>query len=361
MAYVIRKRATGTWCLQYETYPEGKRTARTIPKSDYPKLGLKVDVTIEQAKSIVTSLNKRERKERWDLKRLKIEDRLKDEARREMGNVPPELVEEFEKELNDFPNHRAVLSNWRAARRLIIGLNIPAEEWKRRVQAIYNYFQDKHLSDAYAKKIIIVMNLWGDFLASRTKIVYIPIKAPSGHARGRIRRAYELTRRRDKASDGLTMELLGLIKSDINRLHWNYLFVSLWFGLRPQEMANLKKSDLTFFSKEAGVDLLNVKQTKLSNLPDEDQWKAIPILYPEQRVAAEIIKKGELKRPLPKTIRFHTQGNHHLYAGRKGFSYLMWDKGHDIVAVSSWLGHKSIDRTYRDYMKWKKLKLRKAG
>jgi len=41
-----------------------------------------------------------------------------------------------------------------------------------------------------------------------------------------------------------------------------------------------------------------------------------------------------------------------------GKSNAVWGRGHDVVEVSSWLGHKSIDRTYRDYMRWTKLKLR---
>ena len=104
--------------------------------------------------------------------------------------------------------------------------------------------------------------------------------------------------------------------------------------------------------------MLCVQQTKLINLPEEEQWKSIPILYPEQRIAVEFIRAGNLEKPLPKTLKRYTLGNHHLYAGRKGFGPLMWGRGHDVVEVSSWLGHKSIDRTYRDYMKWRKVKLR---
>jgi hypothetical protein len=131
--------------------------------------------------------------------------------------------------------------------------------------------------------------------------------------------------------------------------------------LRPQEVRNLNRGpEFSYFdhNNEENVDVLNVLQTKLVNLSEEDQWKGIPILHPEQREAAMMVQKGIFEEPLPKTIKRYTLGNHHLYAGRKGFGPLMWGLGHDVVEVSSWLGHKSIDRTYRDYMKWKRLKIR---
>lgn len=147
----------------------------------------------------------------------------------------------------------------------------------------------------------------------------------------------------------------------VERGKWITLNRALQLGLRPQEMRNVTRGDeYTFFDSDAetGLEVLNVLQTKLVNLSEEDQWKRIPVLYPEQRIAADNIKNESLEEPLPKTIKRYTHGNHHLYAGRKGFGPLMWGLGHDVVEVSSWLGHKSIDRTFRDYMKWQRLKLR---
>ncbi len=363
MGYTVRTKR-GRWYVQLETYPEKtKRVARTIKGQALANLGIRPDMPLEHVKLVLKDLNRKDRTQRWDAKRLKIEGRLEDQKRAFVQRLPAHLVKEFEEELSSFPDTRHVFVIWRATMRMLLALDIPLKELRRRRQAVYNYFETKKLSSAYAKKIIPMLNRWGEFFADKTGEPFSLVPLPTGHAKGRIRKAYEANRRQDKASDGLTSEILAAIKNDLPREQHNWLFVSLWFGLRPQEMRNLGNPSLTYFSHDPdkNVELLNVKQTKLSNLPEDSQWKGIPILYPEQRLAAEMIRKQATATPLPKTIQRYTKGNHKLYAGRKGFGPLMWDKGHDIVEVSSWLGHKSIDRTYMDYMRWQKLKLRRIA
>jgi hypothetical protein len=362
MGYIVRK-LKSTWCVQLECYPEGRRRAKTVKGPDLARLGIRPDMSLEHVKLVLKGLNEREKEMRWDVKRQAISKRMEDETRTRVLYLPEHLLEEFQGELRSLPDSKKLASNWRAAIRLIEHVKVPPHDWKRLKQTLYNYFEEKRFSDAYAKKIIRLLNLYGEFFSVKTQTPFAIVPYPKGHAKGRIRRTYEASRRQDKASDGLTVALLEQLKGSLSREQHNWMYVSLWFGLRPQEMRGLGNPALTYFSidTEKGVELLNIKQTKLSNLPEDSQWKGIPILYPEQRLAAEMIRKQATATPLPKTIQRYTKGNHKLYAGRKGFGPLMWDKGHDIVEVSSWLGHKSIDRTYSDYMKWQKLKLRRIA
>jgi hypothetical protein len=42
-------------------------------------------------------------------------------------------------------------------------------------------------------------------------------------------------------------------------------------------------------------------------------------------------------------------GNSALYGGRKGFTDLMLSKGNTIENISIWMGHSTLDRTWRSY------------
>ncbi len=360
MGYFIRKRKNG-WSLIKTYYENGKCFGPCVPVSEYPQHFFSTMMTSEEARIQAKRINRELHNSQWIKKRAAIQERTHKEVHENVPFLPNALCNDFDKELQALHDPKRLQSIWRAARKLIRAVNLPPEDWKRRSQVIYNYFEEKRLSPDYAKKIIRVMNIWGEFYSSKTKIEYQRLVCPTGFAAGRILRAYRLHLKRDKASEGLTPDLLDQISGSLppNEYHW--LYISLWFGLRPQEIRNLGKGkDYTYFDtdKISGIDILNILQTKLLNLPEEEQWKSIPIIYPEQKTAARFITSNNFEEPRSRTIKRCTSGNHHLYAGRKGFGPLMWELGHDVVEVSSWLGHKSIDRTYRDYMKWKRLKLR---
>jgi len=60
------------------------------------------------------------------------------------------------------------------------------------------------------------------------------------------------------------------------------------------------------------------------------------------------------KRPLMKTIRSHFGDDIDLYGGRKGFSDLMLSKHQTLENISVWMGHSTLDRTWRSYKSRKK-------
>ena len=82
-------------------------------------------------------------------------------------------------------------------------------------------------------------------------------------------------------------------KSDIDQKAWNWLFLSLWFGLRPSEIENLKWKIEEFQGKK----VLAVFQHKLVRLPAEQRWKFIPILFPEQEKGIGMIQQKDFKSP----------------------------------------------------------------
>lgn len=50
-----------------------------------------------------------------------------------------------------------------------------------------------------------------------------------------------------------------------------------------------------------------------------------------------------------KTMHFHFGPGVDLYGGRKDFTDLMIAKGHTLENISIWMGHSSLDRTWRSY------------
>jgi integrase len=161
---------------------------------------------------------------------------------------------------------------------------------------------------------------------------------------------YQKENSRSYRSQPLTSVLLDKAKDKIQSKQFNWLFLSIWFGLRPQEIDNLKNKDFwRVESASSKKKVLWVFQTKIISLPPEDRWKPIPIIYHQQKFALKIIESGNFERPVVKTVRKHISQNIGLYGGRKGFVDLMLEKGHSLESISQWMGHSTIGRTWRSY------------
>ncbi len=98
-----------------------------------------------------------------------------------------------------------------------------------------------------------------------------------------------------------------------------------------------------------GRKILWVFQTKIVALPPEDRWKPIPILFDEQYFALKIITDQNFKRPIVRAIHQYIGKGHDLYGGRKGFVDLMLSRNQSLENISIWMGHSTLDRTWRSY------------
>lgn len=143
---------------------------------------------------------------------------------------------------------------------------------------------------------------------------------------------------------------IGQIKNE----QFNWLYLSVWLGLPPQEVDNLKNKDLWRVEETSSSKILWVFQTKIVSLSYEDRWKPIPILFEEQEFAVRIIKAQKFQRPLVKTIHHYFGEGIDLYGGRKGFVDLMLSKCHALENISVWMGHSTLERTWRSYKQRKK-------
>jgi integrase len=214
--------------------------------------------------------------------------------------------------------------------------------------------------------LLRIINAWGSFVSKRLGSFYEQVPAPKAAALTLIRDQYQKSKfNREGGSSALTPEVLKGLRDKIAPEQFDWLSLSVYFGLRPIEVELLKspKHFKIEFDKHE-VPVLHVNQTKLRHSSGQT-WKAIPCVLKEQVDLLMVIQAGQFNRPLAKTIQSYTKDERlTLYGGRKGFADLMLDNGQDLQDISLWLGHAKVDRTWRNYMNkqrvsWKPVK-RKA-
>ena len=129
-----------------------------------------------------------------------------------------------------------------------------------------------------------------------------------------------------------------------------WIYLSVWLGLRPKEVDQLLREAMSRIETlPCGTQAVWVYQTKLTSIPHDRRWKPIPLIFKEQKCIARLITKREFERPLGKTIKRYFGERTTLYGGRKGFTDLMLGRGQRLEDISQWLGHRSIERTWRNY------------
>jgi hypothetical protein len=356
MAYFVvqTKKKSGTSVrILFDFWVDKKRRFKTLTKDEWRELGFKEGAPVEILKAQAAKLNEEQHRLRWDRKRAAVQDRLKQEDRENVLFLPEALEQKFLKnEIDERPKHlqKKYRILWRRARRIIKAVGLDYLDWKRKARVIYQHLAEQHLSPDYCKKMLAMLNLWGEFVAHETGKVYAPIPTPKGHDKEQITDAYFDHLENSKESVPLTPEDLNTLKPELPEPQWNWLYVSVWLGLRPKEIDSLSKRDLAWRVEEhEGTKVFVVYQSKLTAVPREQRWKYIPVLFPEQEIALQSVKRGSLSRPLPKTLKRYLKKRVHLYGGRKGFQDLMMARGRTFVEVQAWLGHSSIERTWRSY------------
>lgn len=357
MAYEIkrypkRKDGTQTWYVKWVKETTEGREWRHVTRKEWGDLGLKEEMTYDQAKEVTKRLNLKDEVLRQEQRRNAIEGRLKQEQTTNILYLPSHYIDAFEKELSDKKNSKGLLSHWRAAKRLIVKWSTEPKEWARRSDVLY--LKMRGISPSYCEKIIRILNDYLEFLSDKTDKFHRLIPYPSGDKKQDLVDGFEESNKPTKESKPLTPEILAQVKQKAqNVVHYNYMHASLWLGLRPVELdkwnESPRKKDTEFAWKLEADNVLVVYQWKLRGIPYDQRWKRIPLLFPDQLTAFDNLKNNQCKKPTVKTIQNWIGEGYNRYAGRKGFEGLMRSLGRKFFEVQAWLGHLSIDRTWRDY------------
>lgn len=270
-------------------------------------------MSLLEARSRVKQLNCQLRLRRQEEQLQAIASARKTEQLRYDSVLPSEMVAEFEARFvrdRDSQTEQGLRATtrahvrWRAAQRMIVAVGVDPSEWFFYTFQIYDFFHSQKWSVKYASAVLKMANLWGFYYARKLARPFLPVSAPRGYERQRIMAAnYEKGASVHRASKPIGPADLDAARAKINLSNYNWIFLSIWFGLRPKEIDSLK--DRSMWRMEVvgtGRKILWVFQTKIIALPPEDRWKPIPILFDEQEEALEILQSGRFKRPLLKTI-----------------------------------------------------------
>lgn len=331
-----------------------------VPKVRWLSLGFADSMNIAEAKSRGRQLNVQNQLKRQEEQLLKIADQQNQFQLRHDSVLPSEFVVEFERifiRKKDSQTEQGLRKNtrgytvWRASQRMIIAIGIEPSHWIYHSRQIYEYMISQKMSVRYAYSVLSLANLWGYFICHKMARPFLPVKPPRGFDRARLIEANcEKVSGVTRASKSISPNDVEKTKFHINQPNFNWLFISVWFGLRPKEIDGLHDPELWKVEiLPAGRKILWVFQTKIIALPREDRWKPIPIIFEEQKFALRIIESGNFKRPLIKTMAKYFEKGTTAYAGRKGFSDLMLSKEQSFENISVWMGHSTLQRTWKSY------------
>ena len=368
MGYYIKKltekRSSPHWKVQLISYKKihcansmAKKPKKEwdIPKFQWGDLGFNQHMTIEQARTRASQLNAIEKSKSFE-ERQQIYLRSRQQFERECRAVFPELFKsQFENQYIFGPGRSAsqkdTSAHWNATQRLLLRLSLDPSDWFDHSPEFYSYFLEKKYSMSYICKILRITNLWGFFITRRLGKPFMPIPRPRGRQRRQLEEAYFQKRNRYRMeSDPILPIDLKRVSGKLNVMDFNWLYLSVWLGLRPKEVDQLLNSDMVKYEiLSDGTAVIWIFQTKLTSIPPDRRWKPIPLLFQEQKVIPEMISERDFKRPLVQTVKRHFGKGTTLYGGRKGFTDLMLSKGQRLEDISQWLGHRSIERTWRNY------------
>lgn len=360
-SYLVRKLKVKSrdWKVQFQVYKEGKPSVTDIALRDYQRLGLSSRMTHEEVKARCAQLNAQSRLKNLQEKRNSINSRLKEEDLKLNAFLPTTILDEFERRIAIHTDKKQ-RSYWRAAKRVMTELSIEPVDWAFSKLDFYRAFIRRSWSYSYVEKVVGILNQWGKFVSYRQKTYFDPLPLPTDNEKQKIIDHHEEEKGFFK-SGPLHPKELEAIKGNLKPEQYNWLYLSVWLGLRPIEVDILKKEEglkTTYYvEKQESIDILWVYQTKLTGVSKPDRLKPIPLKYPEQLGILELIRGQNFHRPLVKTMNRYCKEYVNLYAGRKGFTDLMLEKGNSLEAISQWLGHRSIQRTWQNYKNKKKVLL----
>lgn len=365
MGYQVPKHSSKRgWKVLHVSYKEGKRVYRGIPLTEYALLGIRLDMTREQVIRMLAPKNANEELARHETRRNRIAERLKIEDLVDEAFLPAHYVSDFEQTKLDFTKPK-LRSYWKRAKAIIADARAWPKDWDDNLLRIFKAFTDRQMSPNYVRQVLPLLNSWGHYLAKKENTQFRDLPRMRGKWYKDVAEAFYKKEYKtgNKKSAPLTPSALEKQRSNLLPQHYRWLALSVWFGLRPSEVDQLRKKSgpSTWWVDEFdGAPVLWVYQTKLKGVAPEDRVKNIPAFRAEQQEALRYIKQP-IQRPIRKTVVRWFGEAITLYGGRKGFESLMRSYDQDFEVVSQWLGHTTTTRTYTSYFNKKTVRWKKAA
>jgi len=343
---------------------QNKIAEKNLTPTVLADLGFSENMTPIQARDHAKKLNAlNEIKRKEQRVKVRASERLHDLTLVENSLVPVEMSELFitymeENWQGGQYNLRKQAQHWKLIQKMITALNVQPHEYFKRKNELYRYFEKHRMGKSYVEKVLKVLNQWGEFYAEQTRTYFKKVPSPKGIILQNIKKS--ALRATGEGAAPLTTAILQHMNGRQNILKWNYLHALLWFGFRPSELnAVLNDVDSNLKVEEQdGIAIVGIYQGKLVSIDENLRWRWVPCIHKEQAIALDRILNGHMIKVTVKTIRKHAplgSGDLGVYSGRKGFTDLMLGLGQSLEDISQWLGHSSIDRTWKHYKNKKRV------
>ncbi len=340
--------------------PESLSRETPIHRNQLRAIGIDPLDDFGTAKAKCQQLNSKARLDKAaERKKVRALKRQSGDALVKSAFLPEQDVREFEERVlfrrlagdEESLRYNRLLSHWAYVQRMIADLQIEPKDYADECFVFYRYFERKRTSPAYATKILRILNAWGQFFTKHhggTGIM--EIKMPRGKQRQDIVRAYRKKDTFKGEADPLTPSELKRKEPQLLPHNFQWLYLATWLGLRPEEVDSLRDRGTWRIEKVQGIKVIWVFQSKLVSVDEDKAWKPIPLILPEQLDCIKIIAAGNFRRPLNKVLRkAFPEKRITTYSGRKAFTDLMLSFGQPLEEISIWLGHKSIETTWKHY------------
>lgn len=364
-SFYVRKSGQSNWIVYIQDYNKSKRGQRALKPEEYNVFQIDRDWSVSEAKNRISTLNKQNRLEiSQKSKAASNANLLKTEASIYVNKVMAtkfltHLLEDVCAGNIEKARRNKILMHWKTAQKIITTVKLHPKDYAKNSNKFFNYFAQKNFSVDYSLKLLRVINAYGDRSTANGQY-FKPIKLNRVQYQ-EIRDSYINSDRYRGPADALTPEALKRKRSKLSEGNYNWLFVSVWFGLRPDEIDSLYDQRFGYkMAREKDTRALQIYQSKLKSVSEENRWKYIPIIFDEQRDALKLISSMELKRPLNKTLKKVFESNVRAYSGRKGFVDLMLENNRQIEEISAWLGHASIETTWKHYKSRSRITIMRA-
>lgn len=353
-----------TWKLQIQSEAGGDRKITDIPIDQLGDHQFHLKMTLEEAQAKSRDLNRLKEIHRHAERKVSIKKRMEKEAIQSAVSFPDET--EFLSWLRDNQRFASIKENktdshWHNAKKIIATIGLKPTDYADKKQAIYRWFATNSLSISYLQKVLRLINLYGRFYSRKYKVYFEEVEMPTGYARSDIEDAFFEKNPDGRAAKPMTPELLESKRSKFKPEHWNWVYLSTWLGLRPGEVDSLTVAKNYRLEIVSGKSVVWVYQSKLTGIPRADRWKPIPLIESEQKRVLALLESKDFKKPLVKTMAMHFGEGFALYSGRKGFESIMRDRGYSLENIAQWLGHQSIETTWKKYVNKKNVRWDKAS
>lgn len=346
------------------SFQKGKRVENQLEDPAFSDLGFSTSMSLLQVRHHVKRLNARDKLKRdQDRKKSLSSENLNLLCKTEQTIIPENDNVLFIKHLQEdwfgeTYNLRKQIFVWNKCQKMLTSLLLFPEDYYSERRRIYKYLENNKISLSYAKKILLVLNKYGEWRSRHYKSFFKRVPIPKGKVRESL---LEKSNTDGSGAKPFTESILNKMRGKLPDGQLEYLEACFYLGLRPSEL-DLVLKDKSKFNERVieGVTIICVYQKKLSGVSQADRWKYIPLIIPKQVECFSNIKNGKLKKPLVKTIKKIIGKGYGLYSGRKGFVDLMLGLDQRIEDVSMWLGHKSLEITWKVYkdkqkVSWKKV------